>query len=384
MKTLGVVLLAVVVSACGSGAGAGGKGGSASAGTGGSAAGAPGSGGGAGRGAGGASGSGGAAPQGTPLTGVAAVSAGAAHACALLKSGGIYCWGVNGEGELGTGATSANSTMAVPVSGISNATAIAASFAYTCAILADGSVSCWGSDESYQLGSNVGAVVPMPVAVPRLSGPATLIAGREGGACAVVSGGMVQCWGQSWGARFVDGGTDLIPSLPMTVADVSGVTAISVTDDLCVLTAGGKVECWGGGLDPVVLPGVTASAISGNCALVSGGDVQCWQGSTLMLADGGAMGPGGFTSLSSSTDSYCAVQGATGTAVYCWGKVAGTFGPSLVSGLSGVSSVSAGDDFACAAMNDGTARCWGVNYNGQLGNGMIQDSSGPATVLVPR
>jgi hypothetical protein len=382
MKALGVVLVTVVVSACGNGAGAGGtgaKGGSAVGGMGGSAAGAPGGGGAAGRGAAGVSGSGGSAPQGTPLTGVVAVSAGSYHACALLKSGSVYCWGVNGEGELGTGSTSTNSAMAVPVSGISTATAIAASFDYTCAALADGTVSCWGSNQTYELGSNIGTISPTPIAVPNLSGGATLIAARQGGACAVVSGGLVQCWGGGWGFGFADGGTNEAPSLAMTVANVSGVTAMSVSIDSCVMMASGEVECWGESMDPTVLTGVTASAISGNCALVSGGSIQCWQNLNFALADAGTLGAGGFTSLSANEYDICAVQGATGS-VTCMG----TFGPEQVSGLTGASSVSVGTHFACVAMNDGTAQCWGDNQDGQLGNGMIQASAGPSAVLVPQ
>ena len=370
MKALGVVAVTVLVSACGNGTspsgGVGAKGGSAFAGMGGGAA--------------GAAGSGGAAPKGTPLTGVVAVAAGSGHACALLKSGSIYCWGDNGEGELGNGST-ANSTMAVPVSGISNATGLAADSGYACAVLADGTVSCWGSNEGWELGGNFGATSTIPITVYGLSGGATMVAGRTSGACAIVSGGLVQCWGQGWGYRFVDGGTDLVPSLPMTLANASGVTAISASNyDLCAMMAGGEVECWGQGVDASVVKGVTASAISGNCAIVSGGNIQCWQNSSLVLEDAGTGGLGDFTSLSASQSALCAVQGKTGTAVYCWDRL----GPNQVSGLTGVSSVSVGVRFACAAMNDGTARCWGNNESGQLGNGMIQDSAGPTTVLVPQ
>jgi hypothetical protein len=145
------------------------------------------------------------------------------------------------------------------------------------------------------------------------------------------------------------------------------------------------VQCWGENLGPSVVKGVTASAISGICALLPDGNIQCWQNLTFAVADAGTMGPGGFTSLSMSSagNNLCAVQGATGTAVYCWGPLAG-IAPAYVSGLTGVSSVSAGFDFACAAMNDGTAQCWGDNEYGELGNGMIQTSAGPVTVLVPQ
>lgn len=76
--------------------------------------------------------------------------------------------------------------------------------------------------------------------------------------------------------------------------------------------------------------------------------------------------------------------------VRCWGyNYHGQLGdgtttdsnvPVLVSGLSNVSSISAGDHHTCAVMEDGTARCWGDNYYGQLGDGTTTDSKVPVVV----
>ena len=334
----------------------------------------------------GASGNGGAAVKGTPLTGVTAVSAGTSHACALLKGGGVVCWGENAEGQLGNGSTT-NSTVAVPVSGIANATAIAVGFDFSCAVLADGTARCWGDNSQYELGSDLnGTTYTTPIPVYGLTG-ATMVAASEYTACAVVSGGLVRCWGANGNLELsvVDAAVDLGVNVPMTLANISGVTAISASDGLCVIVAGGQVQCWGENLAPSVVKGVTASAISGNCALLPDGNIQCWQNLTFVPVDAGTLGPGGFTSfsVSSAGSNLCAVQGATGTAVYCAGRL-DPLGPESVSGLTGVSSVSAGFDFACAAMNDGTAQCWGDNESGELGNGMIQTSAGPVTVLVPQ
>ena len=271
------------------------------------------------------------------------------------------------------------------MSGISNATAIAVGFDFSCAVLADGTASCWGDNSEYELGSDLnGTVYTTPIPVYGLTG-ATMIAASDYTACAVVSGGLVRCWGSNGNLQIsvVDAAVDLGVNVPMTIANVSGVTAISTSDGLCVIVAGGQVQCWGEDLGPSVVKGLTASAISGHCALLPDGNIQCWQNLTFVPTDGGTMGPGGFTSLSMSyAGTYlCAVQGATGTGVYCWGPIP-NIPPAYVSGLTGVSSVSTGFDFACAAMNDGTAQCWGDNEYGELGDGMIQTSAGPVTVLV--
>jgi hypothetical protein len=47
-----------------------------------------------------------------------AISCGAAHTCALLKGGGVLCWGSNSYGQLGTGNTAQAVSPSVQVSGL--------------------------------------------------------------------------------------------------------------------------------------------------------------------------------------------------------------------------------------------------------------------------
>ncbi len=83
---------------------------------------------------------------GTPVIGVreaAEVSVGAYFGCARTQSGEVYCWG-NGElGQLGDGR---RRTMRVATRAtVSGVTQIESGHAHTCAVLADGTVRCWGS-----------------------------------------------------------------------------------------------------------------------------------------------------------------------------------------------------------------------------------------------
>ena len=95
--------------------------------------------------------------DGTPVTmpggaRAVAVTSGFAHACALLDTGDVTCWGLNNLGQLGRGdgtwigddetITAGGTTVAFP--GGQKAVAIAAGEGHTCAVLADGAVSCWG------------------------------------------------------------------------------------------------------------------------------------------------------------------------------------------------------------------------------------------------
>src|SRR5439155_277988 len=47
--------------------------------------------------------------------------------------------------------------------------------------------------------------------------------------------------------------------------------------------------------------------------------------------------------------------------------------PVPVVGLAGVASLAAGTVHTCAVLEDGTGRCWGVNHDGQLGDGTTAD-----------
>jgi alpha-tubulin suppressor-like RCC1 family protein len=110
---------------------------------------------------------------------------------------------------------------------------------------------------------------------------------------------------------------------------------------------------------PVAVAGLTgATAISGSCALLAAGTVQCWGwNESGQLGDGTTTGP-----------ESCADASACSTT------------PVAVSGLTGVTSVSAGGETACVLLAAGTVQCWGDNTLGQLGNGTTIDSKTPAAV----
>ncbi len=129
----------------------------------------------------------------TGLREVVAIADGADHNLALLKSGMVMAWGQNDWGQLGDGfdggygsnsgpetcGPTSCSTIPVPVSGLSEATAIATGYGQSLALLANETVMGWGEDFSGQVGS--GTAVPgidAPVAVSGLSG-VTSIAGGD-------------------------------------------------------------------------------------------------------------------------------------------------------------------------------------------------------------
>ena len=88
---------------------------------------------------------------------VSYISAGYDHTCALLTDGGVRCWGSNNNGQLGDGTTTDRSSPpSTDVNLGSGYTAIGISSGggHTCAMLNDGDMKCWGARGSGQLGDD--------------------------------------------------------------------------------------------------------------------------------------------------------------------------------------------------------------------------------------
>jgi alpha-tubulin suppressor-like RCC1 family protein len=268
-------------------------------------------------------------------SGITAISAGEGHTCALTSAGGVKCWGHNLLGQLGDGTTTgpeqckpvslaiACSRTPVDVSGLtSGVAAISAGFYHTCALMGTGGVKCWGDNSSGQLGDGntsgpekcklgeVGyACSATPVDVSGLASGAAAITAGGPDTCALMSAGGVKCWGDNSSGQLGDASTSgpeqckpdqLAYACSSTPVDVSGLTsgvaAISAgSTHACALDSAGGVKCWGGNFGgalgdgtetdkttPVDVSGLTSgvAAISAGyedtCALNTAGGVKCW------------------------------------------------------------------------------------------------------------
>ncbi len=182
-------------------------------------------------------------------SGVVEITAGRAHACALLDDGRVYCWGANGFGELGNGG-SMLSASPVPVALSGSAASIAAGQSHTCAALRDGSVRCWGRNNLGQLGDGTTTTRYEPVAVVDIAGlAARRLAGGMAHTCASFASGEVYCWGENALGALGTGSysqTGRGTSRPQRVAGISGtVTALTAGRDHSCALAAGRVSCWG-------------------------------------------------------------------------------------------------------------------------------------------
>jgi alpha-tubulin suppressor-like RCC1 family protein len=300
---------------------------------------------------------------------VEAVSAGGEHSLALLANGTVTAWGENEDGQLGDG-TNTTRNEPVQVQGLTGVKAIAAGGSHSLALLSNGTVMAWGDNESGQLGNGTLTESNVPVAVKGLTGVKAIAAGANH-SLALMSNGTVEAWGDNTMGELGNGSVKT-SDVPVVVKGITGATAISAGGEFSLaVVAKGAVEAWGDNEaaqlgDPAVeeepfsdvpvpvgsLTGVSAVAAGANhgLALMSGGTVMGWGGDI-----DGQVGNG-------------AQQGRVPS-------------PASVSGLSGVTAISAGGEDSVALLGSGSVMTWGIDKSGQLGNGVASGPS-PTPVLV--
>jgi alpha-tubulin suppressor-like RCC1 family protein len=383
------------------------------------------------------------------------IAAGDAHTCALMEDHTVRCWGRGDEGQLGYGNShdiGDDETPASlgPVSLGRPALAISAGGDTTCALLNNGSIRCWGLNSYGQLGqgntSSIGDVrVPSDVPGIDLRGPAISVSVGSTHVCAVLSNGLVRCWGNGADGRLGLGNTQNIgdnekpAQAPALLVSGEAVAVSAGAAHTCALLDKGTVECWGSGADgrlgyggtanvgdrldpfqagPVPL-GREAIAVSAggahSCALLDNGTTRCWgadDGVPGGSADSGNPSPasaipavdlGDQAVEISAGDSHTCARLADGT-LRCWGdggsgrlgypnspyvgddETPAQMGPVLTGAPHEVLAVAAGGAHTCALRDDGTVVCWGRGADGELGQGStgsFGDSTGEVPAKLP-
>lgn len=321
-----------------------------------------------------------------PCERIEAVAAGGSHTCVLTAAGKVHCFGSALDGQLGYGNAWADRAIgddelpasvghvALPA----RATQIAAGRQHTCALLDGGQVFCWGIGAQGQLGhgnvSSIGDDEPAQLAGPvPLGEPAVQIAAGGFHSCALLESGLLKCWGDNQFGQLGYGHGHRIgdDEIPAEVAGLNLGDLVEVAAGLnhtCVRGADGAVRCWGWNafgqlgyattldvglarsveeLEPVSMGGPAAALAAGwtnTCVvLLDGKSLSCWgDGAALQLGNGAFWNIGDDEVPSAS--------------------------PAL-SFESDIAGVSIGELRTCVLFEDGSARCFGLNNSGQLGQG---------------
>ena len=318
-------------------------------------------------------------------------------ACAVLDGGDLKCWGNNQFGQLGTGDLKnlgdkpnqmGDALKPIALGTGRKALSVSAGDGYTCALLDDGTVKCWGDNGVGQLGTEaVGNLkAPDPAASVKLGRKAKAVsASADGVTCALLDDGTLKCWGNIWYATHADyaelGGA---PGIGDFAGEISALPALTfgggspaqslITGRVsAVLLGDGSVRIWGTtsdgqfghgltyqGLTPMELVAVSPVGVGTGrtvkevalgsthaCVLLDDGHIKCWAGNSDGQLGLGTLG-GAFNGPPGVLD-----------AVYLGGHSA--------------LHVAAGKSHTCAILDDGTLKCWGSNSAGQLGLGDLQN-----------
>ena len=225
------------------------------------------------------------------------VAAGYDFSCALLEDGTARCWGANSLGQVGNDAPANSSvpvTVPATVVGLAGAVQISAGNAHACAVIDDGTVDCWGSNSGAQLGDGTFVDSPVPVEVLDLT-TAVEVAAGSAHSCALLDDGSVACWGDGSSGQLGAAGLVANSAVPLPVVGLTTAVEIAAGgSDSCALRLEGTTVCWGangwGQLGngstvnsqvPVGVTGISnavqvATGYGFSCALLDTPSVTCW------------------------------------------------------------------------------------------------------------
>ena len=310
-------------------------------------------------------------PQFTGIHSVVSLASNLEAIYAITSNGGVLAWGSNGFGSLGNASSAQASSDPVAVKLPLPAKMVVGNKGgnpFSLALLSDGTVWSWGSNESRQLGLLDTATRSQPVQIPGLTNIVSVGAGTNNG-FATDRTGQLWAWGDNSGYQLGQGdrqpyiGAQLVKEVPAVAKVAAGGGFV------LAITHSGKVYGWGGyrgvlgdvSIDtPVVLPKPIPALAS-------------------------------FVDLASSNSFTIGVKKDGST--WAWGDNRFLAIPSSIQLTEpsplGIENISFPVSLAPSAVggaivgNDGLVTTWGLNSFGQIGDGTLARRPSPVLVANP-
>jgi len=294
-------------------------------------------------------------------------------ACGIKPDKSAWCWGDDANLMLGNGTTT--TTDQVSPSRVDSSGSFV-QITVGCGLKGDGSIWCWGDDADGQIGNGATTTTPQASPVAGPSGTWTQVTGGTGQySCGIRSDGVARCWGRGTSGQLGNSGASNQTS-PVTVSGGGKWVQISAgLENTCGIKTDGSAWCWGK---------------NNSSQLGNGGTTQ--ENAPVRVAE-----PGPWAQVSAGDEYACGVK-LDGTG-WCWGKdnsgrlgiSNGTNGvimpvPTRVSDLGPWLEISASAYGAhtCGVKIDGSGWCWGIDYEGSLGDGAgATNKFGPTRVADP-
>jgi alpha-tubulin suppressor-like RCC1 family protein len=306
-----------------------------------------------------------------------------------LAQGTVWDWGSNASGQLGNGTNTASNTP-VAVSVPTGVTAIAGGggalgYGHSLALKSDGTVWAWGNNAEGQLGNGTICTtsqlcgVATPAQVIGLTG-VTAIAAGDAHSLALKSDGTVWAWGNNASGQ-LGNGTFCTPTIcgtatPVQVSGLTNVTAIaSGAEHSLALTSDGTVWAWGQNTQGQLGNGTTGNGTTAPYGIATPGQVSGLTGVT-------AIAGGGWHNLALTSNGTVWAwglnrEGQLGNGIIDTTYPYGSNTPVQASVPTGVTAIAGGYTHSLALKSNGTVWAWGENDYGELGNGTYSSCTAP-------
>ena len=176
------------------------------------------------------------------------ISAGSSHACGIKSDGTLWCWGSNSSGQLGDNTTTQRLVpTAISGGGAWKQVAAGVNSSHSCGIKSDDTLWCWGSNNQGQLGDNSTTQRLIPTAING-GGSWKQVAAGNSHTCAIKSDDSLHCWGFNNNGRLGDNSTTqrLIPTAISGGGVWSSTAMGSQASHSCAISNNKSVlYCWG-------------------------------------------------------------------------------------------------------------------------------------------
>jgi alpha-tubulin suppressor-like RCC1 family protein len=223
------------------------------------------------------------------------------------------------------------------LAGTFTASSISVGDNHTCLVTTNSKVLCWGKNSYGQLGDGTIIDRDSPVEVIGIKDEIKSISVSDNHTCALTKKGSVKCWGSNYygnlgvGTRGSFGEENYFKPYPVDV--------IGLKSDVIALSSGGNHSC----------------------AIIKNKGVKCWG-----LNSDGLLGDNTNKNRADTggPDPYSSI-------------------PINVSGLKNDESIAitSGYEHTCVLSKYGSVKCWGGNFNGQMGNGTRKNNMIAKNVL---
>lgn len=291
------------------------------------------------------------------------------HSCGIsFSSNKLYCWGNNGQGQLGDGTTTYE-TVPTRIGNDENAWLnISVGGYHTCGIhSADNSLYCWGGNEYGQLGDGTSGTDSDPTIadkyIPTKIGDDKwqYVSAGLSHTCGIsAASDKLYCWGDNNYGQLGDG-TNAQKNIPTKIGNEEWQNVSAAGAYSCGITKEKKLYCWGLNLQG-----------------------QLGDGSYAQKNTPTQIGEAVWLAVTAGEGHTCSIQ--TDNSLYCWGWAGGggltNNIPTKMNNDKWI-AITVGGTHTCGIKTGNKLYCWGGNNYGELGDGTTERKNTPTLVTEP-